>query len=246
MIPLSEIESSEHSQNGEDGIIRYLLARVLEPDQTFLEIGSGRGTENNTTALLRRGYRGVAVERKHARVKGHREYLRGLGLERSSTLVQLHVTATNAPELLAKLATLTPDFFSLDIDGIDWHVWRALSRAGFRPKVACLEYNPSFGREPVSVPARHKRPDALRNIYFGCGLEMWRRTLEPAYRFVTVCSAGINAFFVDPAAVASDGLDDVAWLAWSDCAEIERLEGPIEARWERARERELVRLEDAA
>ena len=79
MIRLTDIEDRVHGQNGEDGIIRHLLARVFEPDRRFLEIGSGKGAENNTTALLADRFRGVAVEAKPARSAGHRDWLRAMG-----------------------------------------------------------------------------------------------------------------------------------------------------------------------
>ncbi len=56
-----------YSQTDEDGIIEAIFERI-GGGRTFIEIGSGNGTENNTHALLLRGWRGVWVDGRADRI----------------------------------------------------------------------------------------------------------------------------------------------------------------------------------
>jgi len=50
------------SQNYEDGMIAEIFRRIGTVNKTFLEIGVGDGSENNTTALLAAGWNGWWIE----------------------------------------------------------------------------------------------------------------------------------------------------------------------------------------
>ena len=50
------------SQNDEDGITLEILKRKKITNKTFLEIGTGDGTENNTLVLLANDWRGTWVD----------------------------------------------------------------------------------------------------------------------------------------------------------------------------------------
>src|SRR5579862_9054494 len=49
---LCHFEAQVYSQHGEDGIISEILARIGHTNRTFVEIGAGDGTENNTRYRL--------------------------------------------------------------------------------------------------------------------------------------------------------------------------------------------------
>ena len=56
-------EFSAFSQNGEDGIIDFLSRKLLKPNRYCIEVGSGDGTENNTSWLVTaRRYSGLMIE----------------------------------------------------------------------------------------------------------------------------------------------------------------------------------------
>jgi hypothetical protein len=98
-----------------------------------------------------------------------------------------------------------PDVFSLDVDGIDYHIAARILELGFRPKLWVVEYNPTFGPErSVAVPYSE---DFVRwrahesGLYYGASVAAWRKLFEGyAYEFITTDKSGTNAFFVDPAA----------------------------------------------
>ena len=229
---LTEIEWSEHSQNGEDGISLYLLRGLSRPNKTVIEIGCGRGKQNCSTMLLRRGYRGTVFDAKVPKISDYRTYAKSMGFAANVRAIPMWLTPTVAVEAMMLFPGKAPDFFSLDIDGADFWVFKALLEKGFRPRVCCLEYNAAIGLRPLTVPYVKKHSNA-KNHYYGCGVVAWRNLLEPlGYRFVTVCSAGVNCFFVlKGSQVIDDLIDGVDWLDWVDCASFIERYGTAEERF---------------
>ena len=224
MIPLSEIEYSAYSQNGEDGIIEFLL-RGPPHERFFIEIGSGNGRQNNTSHLADHGWRGVAIDRKKERVAAYNV----LAADKGWGSVGICQRATTA---LARQLALTfpePGLFSLDIDSVDWHIANAMLDAGFRPSIAVVEYNAAFGKKPLSVPYDEDFRTRAKHIHFGAGLWAWRKLFDRnGYRFVTVESRGVNAFFVR---ADCPRVREVAWLSWTDNDRLAEELGPAEERF---------------
>lgn len=132
-------ERRVYSQYGEDGVIEHLFRVVTPVCRHAVEIGVWWGPgltpgaqECNTRLLRERGDWQVlqidgAADPDHAFVR--REF----------------VTAENVGALLD--AYRVPERFallSLDVDGMDYWIWRALP-ARFRPQVVVIEYNAMFG-----------------------------------------------------------------------------------------------------
>ncbi|MEK6744520.1 MAG: hypothetical protein AABZ15_12980 [Nitrospirota bacterium] len=195
-------EVSGLSQNGEDGITDFLTRQVRDPNRYFVEIGASDGTENNSSWLaVARRWRGLMVEGDPAKAD-YCKFLMG-GLAVGVEVENRFVTRESIAELYGRFETPNPDFFSLDIDGIDWHIASALLDLGFRPKIFVVEYNSCFGPErAITIPYR---PDFNfqiahpTNLYYGVSIRAWRKLLEShGYRFVTVETNGVNAFFVLP------------------------------------------------
>src|SRR5262249_46403028 len=114
--------------------------------------------------------------------------------------MQLWIDADNCQRVLES-SPKDPDFFSIDIDGVDYHVVARLLERGLRPKVFCCEYNSAFGpKEAVTIEykadfGRHRVPPS--GLYYGASITAWRKLLERySYTFVGIESNGINAFFV--------------------------------------------------
>jgi hypothetical protein len=192
--PLDDLTRYERrlcSQHGEDGILEAVFARIQTTNRYFVEFGVGSGRENNTAYLLKRqGWTGLWMDCQPPRKK---------------RLLEIHteqVTAENINALFSKYGVPPVfDLLSIDIDGNDYWVWKALT--GYRPRVAVIEYN-------ASIP-----PDEARTIpydphfvwdksdYFGASL-LALANLGKAKGYVLVAcdSAGANAFFVDEALCA--------------------------------------------
>ncbi|GAA3813637.1 hypothetical protein GCM10022206_60240 [Streptomyces chiangmaiensis] len=205
---LRDTEFKVFSQWGEDGILQYLVSRLSPPD-VFIEIGVGDYSESNTRFLAMKGnWRGVILNGGTA----HIDFLRRseMAWRWSITPVSAFVTAENIDDLILQ-ADVKGDIgvLSIDIDGVDYWVWRAISVVS--PWIVVIEYNSAFGSEKaVTVPYR---PDFMASkahytgLFLGASLPALHHLgAALGYRFVGVGSNGVNAFFVR---------DDVAGNLWN-------------------------------
>lgn len=213
-------EFSGFSQNGEDGIIDVLRGQLKHSNRYVVEIGAAEGTENNSSWLLTTaGYEGLMIEgdpRQSARARRNvARYSIG------SECVSMFVTLGTIDAILAKIVYPDPDVFSLDIDGNDYHIANALFDSAFRPKIVSVEYNSAFG--PERSVASQYRDDFRRttahtsHLYYGVSVGAWKTFFAcRGYRFVTVDSNGVNAFFVDPTLFDAAFLDSVQRLPFAE------------------------------
>jgi hypothetical protein len=185
-----------YSQTDEDGIIEAIFDRI-GGGRTFIEIGSGNGTENNTHALLLKGWRGVWVDGRADRIAFVRAEV---GPSPDLLAERAFVTRENVPSLAAdwleRLGTRDIDFFSLDIDGNDLPVLLA-ALGVFRPRVICVEYNAKFP-PPLEVSIEYDPAHVWSgDDYHGASLAAFVSALRPlGYTLVTCNASGVNAFFV--------------------------------------------------
>lgn len=206
-------EFSGLSQNGEDGISDYLVRQLKTGNRYFVEIGASDGTENNTSwfAVAHR-WQGLMVE-GDAEKAAYGAFIMG-SLNIGVRVLNRFVHRENLDTLCQDIAEMEADFFSLDIDGVDYHVAEGLLQRGFRPKIAVMEYNSCFGPDQtVTIPYtpifdyRKAHPSQL---YYGASVAAWRKLWEGVgYRFVTVDSNGVNAFFV-----RADCIDEGLCARW--------------------------------
>lgn len=212
-------EFSGFSQNGEDGIIELLCTQLKHQDKTFLEIGSADGLENNTAWLgVARKYSGIMVEGSQPLSDFSKKIMARLNL--GVQCVNEMITKENAHHLLAQLPSLEPDVFSIDIDGNDYYITQLLMQKGLRPKIIAVEYNSAFGPEqPLTVS--YQQGDAISihesGLYYGVSIQAWQRYFASQnYRFISVDTRGVNAFFVRPDCFDSAFLDGIKPLAFKE------------------------------
>jgi hypothetical protein len=184
------------SQNDEDGIIDEIVQRIGTTNRFFVECGVGDGFENNTLALLVAGWRGLWIEAESSLLGEFQRAFRPALEERSLTIDGSLITAENIEHHLTRGGVPEePDLLSIDIDGNDYWIWKAIIR--FRPRVVVIEYNASLGRSArLAVPYEASlRWD--RTIYFGASLAaMEALGREKGYALVGCSLSGVNAFFV--------------------------------------------------
>lgn len=199
------------SQHGEDGILDYLTRQLIAPSRSFVEIGIGDGTENNSTwFVLAHYYRGLMIDGSAKGVMWARHLLQSGNF--GVRFDHVFVTVEDIWKVLRLIEPEdNPDFFSLDIDGNDYWIAQAILKAGLRPKIWVVEYNSAYGpKRCVSIP--YNRTFAARqgrgvSLYYGCSIAAWRHLMESrGYRFVTVESCGCNAFFADAQAFSEEFL----------------------------------------
>ena len=185
-----------YSQNDEDGIIAEVFRRIGVASRTFFEIGAGDGLENNTLTLLTQGWSGLWCE-PHPDRRGiiERRLQPWISTGRIRVSPQV-VDPANVNEIaLLGGVNVDVDLLSIDVDGNDLWIWRALTAV--RPRVVVIEYNATW-RPPLTL-AVHYQADWQwdGSNYFGASLGALEEVgNELGYALVGCCIAGVNAFFV--------------------------------------------------
>jgi hypothetical protein len=185
-----------YSQSDEDGILHEILRRIGSGSRTFVEIGAGDGLENNTLFLLAQGWRGLWIEASARKVAAARKKLGALVTEGRLRVEKQFVTASNIDEKIRRLAPAPEvDLLSVDIDGNDYHVLRAIR--SIEPRVIVAEYNAKFPPDVSWVMEYNEAHRWDESDYFGSSLKALETLLaERGYSLVGCNLLGCNAFFV--------------------------------------------------
>jgi hypothetical protein len=196
---LNRHEFRAFSQNGEDGVIQFLLSRVTVENKLFVEFGVGDYSEANTRFLaLHDQWSGLVIEgnpRDVTRLKHDPTFWRF-----DITVVSAFITRENINDLLADNGMTGPiGLLSIDVDGNDYWIFEAISVV--QPAIVIIEYNHRFGPDrAVTVPydPGFSRDRAhYSHIYYGASLRaLCQVANRKGYAFVGCESFGVNAFFV--------------------------------------------------
>jgi hypothetical protein len=240
-------EFSGFSQHGEDGIIDYLLRQVRTVHGYFIEVGASNGLENNSTWLaLARSFSGLMIDGNERDIAWCEYLLRPMNY--GLVFKQMFVTQENVSAIGELAHHRDPDLFSLDIDGNDYYIVKALLSAGFCPKIWVVEYNSAFGPERrVTIPYRADFRTDMRhgaNLYCGCSLGAWRDLMSKhGYHFVTVELSGTNAFFVEPTHFDAGFVANLRGLQWRENSSHRREYGTDwQGQFELMKQRELAEV----
>jgi hypothetical protein len=182
------------SQNGEDGVIAELIARCGAPSRFFVEFGAGDGHENNCAVLADLlGWSGVFIEGDPDLYSALDAKYRPIDAVRT---VNAMISADNAEDVFARAGVPPePDLLSIDVDGADLWIWRALR--SHRPRLVVIEYNSALDpdRPLVQPPDLSGAWDGTD--YYGASIGALRALAdEKGYRLVHTDLTGTNAFFV--------------------------------------------------
>lgn len=213
-------EYSGFSQNGEDGIIEFLLENLIETNHYFIEIGSADGIDcNSLWHIITKKYGGIQIEASSKlsstakRMTGH--FAHNLKFKAK------YVTVENISNLLSDSWFQDPDFLSVDVDSIDFYLIKEIFNLHYRPKIVIVEYNSVFG---PSISATVNYEEALsypsdgspENYYYGASIQGWKNFFtEFGYKFITVDSNGVNAFFVNPSCFREEFLSDLKGIEFA-------------------------------
>jgi hypothetical protein len=204
---LNKYEYQVYSQNGEDGIISEIFNRIGTRTKFFVEFGVGNGLESNTAYLLLKGFAGCWIEANDTYVKVIDQKFNSLIYEKRLTVRHAFVTAENI-ETLFKEANVPGEFdlLSIDIDGNDYWVWKAIKN--YHPSVVVIEYNGLFPPDVELVIRYNPKFNWNGTCYYGASLKALEILgLKKGYKLVGCDFRGINAFFVRQDLVADKFLE---------------------------------------
>ncbi len=185
-----------YSQTDEDGIIHEIFNRVGVANRTFVEFGVAGGLENNSLALLIDGWSGLWIEAHGGQAALIADRFAAPISENRLKLVHGRVTAENIDALISEAGISGEiDILSIDIDGNDYHVAKAITC--INPRLMVMEYNAKF-RPPTSWVMAYN-PDHVwdETDYFGASLSALEKLFTAkGYSLVGCNISGANAFFV--------------------------------------------------
>ena len=199
---MNEVEFRCYSQNGEDGILLYLFSLLGTSNRRAVEICAGDGIECNAANLIiNHGWRGLLVDGDAALVERGKSFYATCRNTFVSppTMVNAWITRETVAGLVDQYGFGGPlDLLSLDLDGNDYWIWKALDNVA--PRVVVLEFNAGCGPD-ASVAMSYRadyRLDLTKQPY-RCGASLQAFTelaSKKGYRLVGIQSLGFNAFFV--------------------------------------------------
>lgn len=197
---LQAAEFRAFSQWGEDGIIQFLVEKLAgHIDRSFVEFGVQNYLESNTLFLMMNGnWRGLVLD-------GEKQYIDGIRARDFGWKFGLRsrcsfVSPENINQIFQEEGFDSElGLLSIDVDGIDWYLWNALTVV--RPGIVVIEYNRNFPLDrPVTIPYEPRFNRAEKhssNKYYGASLASLNvLAAEKDYTFVGVESHQRNAFFV--------------------------------------------------
>lgn len=181
MINLRGADRKTFSQNGEDGILEKILETIGTTNKYFVEIGVGNADECNTRLLRQNGWTGLMLDSLyHDPNKGiHREF----------------VDAENVNGLLSKHGVPREfDVLSIDIDGNDYWVWKAIT---YQPRVVIIEWNCSISPFRALVIPYSPNFAWDSTCYYGASiLALTRLGERKGMVLIAVDKRATNLFFV--------------------------------------------------
>jgi len=196
---LNNLDFKIFSQNGEDGIIDFLLYNLQIDSPKFVEIGVGDYNESNTRFIFEtRNSKGLIVDcmdNFKKKVKKNINTWKG-----DIEILQEFIDDTNIIEILKKFNfSRNIDLFSIDVDGIDYWIVKKLPPRF--SKIAILEFNSNFGPEievtVPNIPKFNRTEYHHSNLCFGASLKALINLMKSkGFSFIGTNRTFINAFFV--------------------------------------------------
>ena len=190
-----------YSQNNEDGIILYIFKHIGIKTKKFVEIGMENGTECNTTNLLKNfNWKGIQIEGSKKLYNDAKIQLKKI-LEKKRNnlkLLNIFVTKKNINQILKKNCGKEIELLSIDIDGNDVWIWKAINCV--KPRLVVIEYNSFFGSNisaTIKYNSKFSWDHRNNKSYYGASLKALEKLgKQKKYNLVGVDKNGVNAFFV--------------------------------------------------
>jgi hypothetical protein len=192
---LNRFGYSLYSQSDEDGILEEIFRRIGETNRVFVEFGCGDGLENNSHALLLKGWQGLWIDGSDELIASITTKFKDAIDAKNLMVEQAFITRENINDLIGNRLEGEIDLLSIDIDGNDFHVFQAIRC--INPRVVVVEYNARKG--PSIDWVMRYNPEHIwdGSDYFGASLKAYEHLMRERGLLLVGCSiSGVNAFFV--------------------------------------------------
>ena len=200
----SEVGFQKYSQFEEDGILLFLFALIGTTNRKVVEVCAGNGVEcMSANLIVNHGWYGYLFDGGADLIEQGKNFFS----RRKSLLIgkpeyrQAWITAESINGILGDAGAEGPvDLLSLDMDGMDYWVWKAMDR--IQPRV-CIFETVNYIPSELALTARY-RPDfsvhgksELEMYYRGAStLAMVKASRDKGYRLVGAHRHGFNCIFM--------------------------------------------------
>ena len=200
----NELRSREfkiHSQNGEDGVLLYILSKIGIKNRVSVNLGCGGYSSNTANLMINFGWGGLEIDGSDKSIQQTKQFLvDNIGHElKNIYFKQCWITKENINDIIEQTGiTGEIDLLSIDIDGNDYWIWEGIDV--IKPSVVIIEYNASFGLER-SLSVKYDPQFDISNHptrwYHGASLTaLTKLGKRKGYSLIGCESNGVNAFFV--------------------------------------------------
>lgn len=202
-MPFRDIGFRVNSQHDEDGILLYIFSLIGTSNMMCVEVCAGDGVECNTANLiLNHRWIGLLCDGDERNVERARQYFTSHPDTKywPPKIVQTWITRRNVDDVIRNNGFSGEiDLLSLDIDGVDYWIWKEIN--SITPRVVVLEFNHLWGpEESVTVPYSDDfvaEFSAYGSDYGGASLMAFVKLgKEKGYRLVGTNIIATNAFFI--------------------------------------------------
>ena len=196
---LSFHEACLFSQNGEDGIIRYIFSQIGFESRYFVEFGFGAHQCNSLRLILHENFKGLMMDGSEEQCRIFNLTCKAKGIS-DVHAVNAFIDRDNLEHLIrSNNIPAEIDFLSIDVDGNDYWFWRCLQC--INPRVICIEYNSGIGSKyswTIPYNKEFERFSAHPSGFFaGASIKALESLGEKkGYRLVGCDTTGTNAFFL--------------------------------------------------
>jgi hypothetical protein len=199
----SDVGFRIHSQHEEDGILLFIFALIGTVNRKCVEICAGDGIECNTANLIiNHRWVGLLCDGDARNVKKAKAFYATNADTKlwPPVIVQEWLTVQNVNQVISDQGFSGEiDLLSLDIDGVDYWIWKEIS--GVSPRVVVLEFNHLWGPSAsMTVPYRDDFVAEWTDFgsdYAGASISAFVKLGEAkGYRLVGTNAFATNAFFV--------------------------------------------------
>jgi len=180
-----------YSQTIEDGIIEGIFENIGTTNKYFIEFGAWDGIAFSNTANLRinKGWEGLLLEGNKLKAD-QLNYIKHAFLTAEN--INEHFKKNNVPKEF--------DLLSIDLDGNDYWIWKAIDENRFKAKVVVVEYNCNIPNQKDSIAIKYT-PELDSTVpsinYYGGSIAAFKKLGEEKGYSLIYRVNNHNLFFVD-------------------------------------------------
>lgn len=195
---LSDASFDIFTYHGEDGIIAYLLEQLGNVSKQFVDIGAGDCVKSNCACLaFHFNWNGLFIDKSVGQLSVGRSFYKRK-IEKGATIrfLDSNVTAENVNEIIVNAGISNEvGLLSIDIDGNDYWIWKALDI--IQPRIVVIEAKVEFGHHSIVVPYGSENHHSTDSMYNGASVgALVKLGKEKGYKLVGANMQGYNLFFV--------------------------------------------------